>query len=113
MLWAAHQTHHSSEQYTLATALRKSVVQPFAQLFFYLPLALALPPPIFYAHMQLNLLYQFYIHTEARRVAPLNPLNAFSPSAFQLGNILVHMHAFTNANVSCSWWAVSGRSSGS
>ena len=68
VLWAAHQAHHSSEQYTLATALRKSVVQPFTQLVFYAPLALAVPPPVFYAHFQLNLLYQFYIHTEARHI---------------------------------------------
>lgn len=31
---------------------------------FYLPLALAVPPSVFAVHIQLNLLYQFWIHTE-------------------------------------------------
>lgn len=31
---------------------------------FYLPLALVAPPAIFAVHIQLNLLYQFWIHTE-------------------------------------------------
>ena len=29
LFWAAHQAHHSSEDYTLSTALRQSAVQRF------------------------------------------------------------------------------------
>ena len=34
---------------------------------FYLPMALAIPPPAFLVHKQFNLLYQFWIHTEVGR----------------------------------------------
>nr|XP_015805310.2 alkylglycerol monooxygenase [Nothobranchius furzeri] len=72
ILWAAHQVHHSSEYYNLSTALRQSVTQPFASWVFYLPMALAVPPSVFAVHIQLNLLYQFWIHTELIR--DLGPL---------------------------------------
>ncbi|XP_028985544.1 alkylglycerol monooxygenase isoform X2 [Betta splendens] len=72
ILWAAHQVHHSSEYYNLTTALRQSLTQQFASWIFYLPLALAVPPSIFAVHIQLNLLYQFWIHTELIR--DLGPL---------------------------------------
>ncbi|XP_024114373.1 alkylglycerol monooxygenase [Oryzias melastigma] len=72
VLWAAHQVHHSSEYYNLTTALRQSATQQFASWVFYLPLALAVPPSIFAVHIQLNLLYQFWIHTELIR--DLGPL---------------------------------------
>ncbi|XP_022601894.1 alkylglycerol monooxygenase [Seriola dumerili] len=71
-LWAAHQVHHSSEYYNLTTALRQSVTQQFTSWIFYLPVALAVPPSIFAVHIQLNLLYQFWIHTELIR--DLGPL---------------------------------------
>ncbi|XP_023249207.1 alkylglycerol monooxygenase [Seriola lalandi dorsalis] len=71
-LWAAHQVHHSSEYYNLTTALRQSATQQFASWIFYLPVALAVPPSIFAVHIQLNLLYQFWIHTELIR--DLGPL---------------------------------------
>ncbi|XP_072249762.1 alkylglycerol monooxygenase isoform X2 [Leuresthes tenuis] len=72
ILWAAHQVHHSSEYYNLTTALRQSLTQQFTSWIFYLPLALALPPSIFAVHLQLNLLYQFWIHTEL--ITDLGPL---------------------------------------
>ena len=34
---------------------------------FYLPMALAIPPPAFLVHKQFSLLYQFWIHTEVGR----------------------------------------------
>lgn len=71
-MWAAHQVHHSSEYYNLSTALRQSLTQPFTSWIFYMPLALAVPPSIFAVHIQLNLLYQFWIHTELIR--DLGPL---------------------------------------
>uniref|UniRef100_A0A8C2BH87 Alkylglycerol monooxygenase n=1 Tax=Cyprinus carpio TaxID=7962 RepID=A0A8C2BH87_CYPCA len=72
ILWAAHQVHHSSEYYNLSTALRQSVTVQFSSWAFYLPLALAVPPSVFAVHIQLNLLYQFWIHTEL--VKDLGPL---------------------------------------
>ncbi|KAM9468991.1 alkylglycerol monooxygenase [Clarias gariepinus] len=72
ILWAAHQVHHSSEYYNLTTALRQSVTQQFASWVFYLPMALIVPPSIFAVHIQFNLLYQFWIHTEF--VTDLGPL---------------------------------------
>ncbi|KAI1886114.1 hypothetical protein AGOR_G00210680 [Albula goreensis] len=72
ILWAAHQVHHSSEDYNLSTALRQSLTQQYASWFFYLPLALAVPPSVFAVHIQFNLLYQFWIHTEL--ITHLGPL---------------------------------------
>ncbi|XP_071402630.1 alkylglycerol monooxygenase [Centroberyx affinis] len=72
VLWAAHQVHHSSEYYNLTTALRQSLTQQFTSWIFYLPMALALPPSVFAVHIQFNLLYQFWIHTELIR--DLGPL---------------------------------------
>uniref|UniRef100_A0A3B5QXY4 Alkylglycerol monooxygenase n=1 Tax=Xiphophorus maculatus TaxID=8083 RepID=A0A3B5QXY4_XIPMA len=72
ILWAAHQVHHSSEYYNLTTALRQSLTQQFTSWIFYLPMALAVPPSVFAVHIQLNLLYQFWIHTEVIR--DLGPL---------------------------------------
>uniref|UniRef100_A0A8C7J0Z3 Transmembrane protein 195 n=1 Tax=Oncorhynchus kisutch TaxID=8019 RepID=A0A8C7J0Z3_ONCKI len=71
-LWAAHQVHHSSEYYNLSTALRQSLTQQFSSWVFYLPMALAVPPSVFAVHIQFNLLYQFWIHTEVIR--DLGPL---------------------------------------
>ncbi|XP_062872932.1 alkylglycerol monooxygenase [Trichomycterus rosablanca] len=72
ILWAAHQVHHSSEYYNLTTALRQSVTQQFSSWIFYLPMALIVPPSVFAVHIQFNLLYQFWIHTEI--VRDLGPL---------------------------------------
>ncbi|KAF3839615.1 hypothetical protein F7725_018332 [Dissostichus mawsoni] len=71
-IWAAHQVHHSSEYYNLTTALRQSLTQQFTSWIFYLPMALIVPPAVFAVHIQLNLLYQFWIHTEL--IKNLGPL---------------------------------------
>lgn len=72
IMWAAHQAHHSSEDYNLTTALRQSVVQNYTSAVFYVPLALIVPPSIFLIHFQFSLLYQFWIHTEiVRSLGPL------------------------------------------
>lgn len=72
VLWNTHQTHHSSEDYTLTTALRQSATQTYGAVFIYLPAALFVPPSVYAVHRQLNLLYQFWIHTEL--VNNLGPL---------------------------------------
>lgn len=72
ILWAQHQVHHSSEDYNLAVGLRQSILQGWCGFAFYLPLALIIPPSQFVSHQYLNLLYQFWIHTET--VKTLGPL---------------------------------------
>ncbi|XP_042864048.1 alkylglycerol monooxygenase-like [Penaeus japonicus] len=64
-IWAAHQVHHSSEDYNLNTAIRQSMFQRVFALGFHQPLALlGVPLPATIVHMQFNLLFQFWIHTE-------------------------------------------------
>lgn len=65
--WMAHSTHHSSEDYNFTTALRQSMMQGFFSWGFYLPLAFIVPPEMYWLHDQINLVYQFWIHT---RVVP-------------------------------------------
>jgi len=72
LFWTQHQVHHSSEEYNLSTALRQGAFQSWATMFFFLPLALFIPPTQFIVHGQLNLLYQFWIHTEL--IDDLGPL---------------------------------------
>ena len=71
VLWASHVPHHSSERYNLSTALRQSWT-PFTGLPFYLPLAFFFSPAQVATAYGINLLYQFWIHTELiDRLGPL------------------------------------------
>ena len=72
-LWAAHVVHHTSEDYNLAVALRQSITTHFTAIPFYLPLGLVgVPPSVYLAAFSINLLYQFWIHTElVRSLGPL------------------------------------------
>ncbi len=65
ILWIGHQVHHQSEDYNLGVALRQSVLQKVLLMWVYWPLAiLGFPPEMFLTSMAINLLYQFWIHTE-------------------------------------------------
>ena len=65
LLWAAHVVHHQSEDYNLSTALRQTSTGWLVGWIFYLPLALAGVPPLVFAVVALiDLLYQFWVHTE-------------------------------------------------
>ena len=65
LLWAAHVVHHSSQRYNLSTALRQTWTGEYTVLFF-LPVALlGVPIELVLASWSVNLLYQFWIHTEA------------------------------------------------
>ncbi len=70
--WAAHVNHHSSQHYNLSTALRQSWTGFVALSFiFRLPLALAgFEPGMILACAGLNLVYQFWIHTETVKRLP-------------------------------------------
>ncbi|NOX82803.1 MAG: sterol desaturase family protein [Alphaproteobacteria bacterium] len=64
--WASHVIHHSSQHYNLSTALRQTWTGKlsFAGIF-WLPLALiGFPPPLVLFVGGVNLVYQFWIHTE-------------------------------------------------
>lgn len=62
--WAAHVTHHSSRHYNLSTALRQSWT-PMTGWIFYVPLMLVGFTPAQWAFAySLNLIYQYWIHTE-------------------------------------------------
>ena len=70
--WASHVNHHSSESYNLSTALRQPWTA-FHLLVMGAPLALVgVRPDLIVMSAALNLIYQFWIHTEA--VGRLGPL---------------------------------------
>ena len=65
LFWAAHVVHHQSQSYNLSTALRQSSSGSLLGWIFYLPMALAGVPPIIFGTVALiDLLYQFWVHTE-------------------------------------------------
>lgn len=65
LFWVGHVVHHQSEEYNLSVALRQGAFQKVLMLWIYLPLAMiGFPPEWFLLSIGLNLLYQFWIHTE-------------------------------------------------
>ncbi|MBZ5734671.1 sterol desaturase family protein [Nocardioides sp. TRM66260-LWL] len=64
LVWATHQAHHSSAYFTFATALRQKWNNTH-DLVIWLPLPiLGVPPAMIFAAFSLNLVYQFFVHTE-------------------------------------------------
>lgn len=72
-MWAAHVNHHSSTHYNLSTALRQSWTEHLTGLPFYIALGLlGFSAPLILAGFAINLLYQFWVHTElVRTIGPL------------------------------------------
>lgn len=65
VLWASHVVHHSSEYYNLSTALRQTSTSALFGWIFYLPMAvMGVPPAMFVTVGLINLLYQYWVHTE-------------------------------------------------
>jgi sterol desaturase/sphingolipid hydroxylase (fatty acid hydroxylase superfamily) len=65
VLWAAHAVHHQSEDYNLSTALRQSSTGFIFGWIFYLPLfLLGMPIEVFVTVNALDLIYQFWVHTQ-------------------------------------------------
>lgn len=65
VLWAAHVVHHQSEAYNLSTALRQTSSGALLGWIFYVPMAiLGYPLEVFAAVALIDLLYQFWVHTE-------------------------------------------------
>jgi sterol desaturase/sphingolipid hydroxylase (fatty acid hydroxylase superfamily) len=71
-LWAIHVVHHSSERYNLSTALRQPVADAFGVFVPYsLLAALGIRPSVILQARAVNLLYQYWIHTEViDRIGP-------------------------------------------
>lgn len=65
VLWAAHVVHHQSEDYNLTTALRQTSSGVMLGWLFYIPMALlGYPVEVFTAIALIDLLYQFWVHTQ-------------------------------------------------
>jgi sterol desaturase/sphingolipid hydroxylase (fatty acid hydroxylase superfamily) len=64
-MWAIHVVHHSSERYNLSTALRQPVADVLGTFLPYSVLALlGVRPELILEARGVNLLYQYWIHTE-------------------------------------------------
>jgi len=84
-LWAFHLIHHSSPLMNLTTSYRLNWFGALVSPLFFIPLAvLGFPPTYIVASYALNLLYQFFLHTEA--VGKLGPIEGFidTPSAHRV-----------------------------
>ena len=70
--WASHVNHHSSQHYNLSTALRQTWTGFFALSFVFRtwPAFLGFDPVMIATCGAVNLVYQFWIHTEAIRRFP-------------------------------------------
>jgi alkylglycerol monooxygenase len=65
VFWAAHVVHHQSQDYNLSTALRQTSSGALLGWLFYVPMAVAgVPPLVFGVVALIDLLYQFWVHTE-------------------------------------------------
>jgi alkylglycerol monooxygenase len=74
VLWAAHSVHHQSEEYNLSTALRQTSTSFLFSWIFYLPLFLVgFPADVLVTVAAINLIYQFWVHTQlVRRMGVLD-----------------------------------------
>jgi sterol desaturase/sphingolipid hydroxylase (fatty acid hydroxylase superfamily) len=64
LIWATHQAHHSSQYFNFATALRQKWNNS-GEILMWIPLPLlGLPPWMVFFSWSLNLIYQFWVHTE-------------------------------------------------
>jgi sterol desaturase/sphingolipid hydroxylase (fatty acid hydroxylase superfamily) len=67
-MWAIHVVHHSSERYNLSTALRQPVADAFGTFVPYGAMALVgFQPALIASARGINLLYQYWIHTDTIR----------------------------------------------
>jgi sterol desaturase/sphingolipid hydroxylase (fatty acid hydroxylase superfamily) len=64
LMWAAHQAHHNSQHFNLSTAVRQKW-NPWFELLFWVPLPLlGIPPWLIFSAFSVNLIFQFFVHTE-------------------------------------------------
>jgi hypothetical protein len=68
VLWAAHAVHHQSEDYNLSTALRQTSTGFLLGWIFYAPLfVIGFPLEVLVTVNAVNLIYQFWVHTQVIR----------------------------------------------
>jgi len=104
LFWAAHVVHHQSEDYNLGTALRQSGSGLFGFIF-YLPwLFVGIPPEIFFASGAINLVYQFWVHTQhVRRIGPFE-LILVTPSNHRVHHAQNEIYIDRNyGSILCIW----------
>ena len=64
IMWAGHQAHHNSQFFNLTTAVRQKW-NPWFELLFWVPLPLlGVPPWLIFTAFSINLIFQFFVHTE-------------------------------------------------
>jgi alkylglycerol monooxygenase len=63
-LWASHVVHHQSEEYNLTTALRQTSSSVMVWIFYIPSFILGIPAEVFFVSGALNLVYQFWVHTQ-------------------------------------------------
>lgn len=68
--WSTHVVHHSSEHYNLSVSFRLSWTQNLKIVFFLPVILLGFNPLVFFIVHQIEVLYQFWIHTELIRKLP-------------------------------------------
>lgn len=68
--WATHVTHHNSEKYNLSVAFRLGWTQHIKFIFFIPIVLMGFDPVLFFICHQIEVLYQFWIHTEYIRKLP-------------------------------------------
>ena len=94
LFWAAHVVHHQSQDYNLSTALRQTSSGAFFGWVFYVPMALVGVPPLVFGVVALvDLLYQYWIHTQQ-----IGRLGWFDRAFASPSNHRVH-HAVNDAYV--------------
>jgi len=72
IFWGSHVAHHQSEDFNLGTALRQTSID-FHGFLFYLPFfVLGFPAEILFTVVSMNLIYQFWVHSE--HIPKLGPL---------------------------------------
>ena len=65
IFWASHVAHHQSEDFNLSTALRQTGTGAFVSWIFYIPMfVIGTPSYVFVSVASLNLIYQFWVHSE-------------------------------------------------
>lgn len=68
--WATHVTHHSSKQYNFSVSFRLGWTQHIKIIFFIPAFLMGFHPVVFFICHQIEVLYQFWIHTEFIRKLP-------------------------------------------
>ncbi len=75
-LWTTHVVHHSSTKYNLSVSFRLSWIQNIKIIFFLPVIMMGFHPVVFFIIHQVEVLYQFWIHTEYIKKLP-KPIEYF------------------------------------